>query len=242
MRRFAICLGLTRLDPAGYDGWDGECPGCDVDAAKFAHLCHDAGFDFVSVGINQAVDHLFVKPAFLEICKRLKPDDLLVLFNSGHGGQQPDKDGDEADGLDETLCWWSGELVDDDIARYLSKIPKGVRTLFITDTCHSGTNFRGRVKYGKAKKRSRPVAFTESAELLRSSMLHFGGCSDDRYSYGDEDGGVFTQELIRTARASRKPLSYGEWFARAAKRMPKYQTPVIGIWGDDDFRDREMLT
>ena len=73
-------------------------------------------------------------------------------------------------------------------------------------------------------------------------MIHFGGCSDDRYSYGDEDGGVFTQELIRTARAARKPLSYGEWFARAAKRMPKYQTPVIGIWGDDDFRDREMLT
>jgi hypothetical protein len=36
-----------------------------------------------------------------------------VFFVSGHGGQVKDTDGDEEDGLDETLCLWDGQCADD---------------------------------------------------------------------------------------------------------------------------------
>lgn len=233
--RVAICLGLTHLDEESYGGWDGYCPGCDVDVSEFAKLCNLRGFDGIHVLLNRFADDAYLDYAFVRCCEMLTDDDLLVLYFSGHGGQQPDKDGDEEDGKDETICLWSQELVDDDIAEYLKLIPKGVRVLMITDSCHSGTNYR-------AIPKSSPIKLTKSPESLRASMLHFGGCSDDRFSYGTEEGGVFTQNLVKVAKRSRRPLSYREWFERTLKLMPKNQVPTIATWGDVAFDDRELLT
>ena len=36
--------------------------------------------------------------------RELKAGDLFLIQYSGHGGQVPDRNGDEADGLDETWC------------------------------------------------------------------------------------------------------------------------------------------
>eukprot|EP01063_Lacrimia_lanifica_P017715 TRINITY_DN2473_c0_g1_i1.p1 TRINITY_DN2473_c0_g1~~TRINITY_DN2473_c0_g1_i1.p1 ORF type:complete len:443 (+),score=153.77 TRINITY_DN2473_c0_g1_i1:90-1418(+) len=68
-----------------------------------------------------------------------------VFFHfSGHGSQQEDHDGDEADGLDETICpvdfKRAGMISDDDLkAHLLVKIPPGNRLLSVMDCCHSGT-------------------------------------------------------------------------------------------------------
>lgn len=238
MKRYALCVGLTHLDPDRYDGWDGDCPGCDRDAAAIARLCHDAGFDGVNVLINAAATKLGIKAAFLESVKGMAAGDLLLLYVSGHGGQQPDTDGDEDDGRDETLCLYDGEVVDDTIAGYLSTIPRGVRVLFISDTCNSGTNYRG-VNRGRPS----PVKLNRKAtQTFRGSLLHFGGCADGRSSFGADDGGVFTLALLDVLRKARKPLTYGEWFKRAAARMPKKQTPVANQWGTGDFERMEALT
>jgi uncharacterized caspase-like protein len=237
MQRLALCLGLTRVDPAAYDGWDGECPGCDRDAARVATLAHDRGFDGVEVLINQAADPAYVKPAFLAAANQLESGDLLLLYCSGHGGQQPDVDGDEDDRRDETLCWWSGEVVDDDIAVYLAKLRPGVRCLFITDTCNSGSNYRGR-----AIERSTPVEITRTPQGMAASLLHLGGCADGRSSYGSEQGGVFTLALLDVLARARRPISYREWFERAARRMPARQAPVMSTWGGAGFEQEEALT
>ena len=251
--RYAICMGATRLDPDGYNGWPGLCPGCDIDLGNTTRMLNKVGFDGIWAGLNRTADHPFVKPAFDVFCKELNPGDLLVLYYTGHGGQWPDRDGDESDGKDETLCFWSGEIVDDKIGAYLKKIPRGVRTLFITDSCHSGTNFRGRVTYGSRPFRyrpfrqsfpnghSNPVSLRLSSRSLRSTMLHFGGCSDGRYSYGDKEGGVFTNSLLSALSYARRPISYREWFARTVQRMPSYQDPIMMLWGDNDFSEHKCL-
>lgn len=242
-RRLALCLGLTRVNPAAYGGWDGDCPGCDRDAARFAALCHDAGFDGVQVFINEMADHAFIKPAFLASIKTLSAGDLLVLYNSGHGGQVRDRDGDEADGRDETLCWWSGEVTDDVIGSYLCKIPRGVRVLSVADTCNSGSNFRGRRTGNARAKRRLPVRIGQTAaSSFRGSLLHFGGCSDGLSSYGSDRGGEFTLALLDAKARARRPITYREWFVRAADRMPRNQTPAIDVWGGPDFANMEALT
>lgn len=240
VKRVAICLGLTRVDPNGYDGWDGLCPGCDIDVQAFAGLCHNRGFDGVHVLVNSAADELFLLPAFNGACDTLEAGDLLALYFSGHGGQLPDEDDDEEDGNDETLCLWSRELVDDVIAEYLQFVPPGVRIFIVTDSCHSGTNYRARTQ----RRESRPIDLVNSSRLLQpgTSLLHFGGCDDDRYSYGSEDGGEFTQRLIAVANQARKPITYREWFDRTFRKMPRYQTPTISAWGDSVFDQCEFLT
>jgi hypothetical protein len=72
-----------------------------------------------------------------------QPGDLLVFHYSGHGSQKPDQNGDEADGLDETICpldyETKGMITDDRLAEIVKSLPAD-RTLFaVLDCCHSGS-------------------------------------------------------------------------------------------------------
>ena len=79
-----------------------------------------------------------------------QPGDEAFLFFSGHGFQQPDTDGDEEDGLDETLVpvgavvnagKVEGMITDDEIAAALGRL-SGRRVRVVIDACHSGTATR----------------------------------------------------------------------------------------------------
>lgn len=67
--------------------------------------------------------------------KDAKPGDKLVFFFSGHGGQAEDEDGDEEDGMDETICTADeDQIIDDDLHEMLvAHLPKGVNLFVIFD-------------------------------------------------------------------------------------------------------------
>jgi hypothetical protein len=77
--------------------------------------------------------------------KALKAGDRFLLSFSGHGGQVPDTNRDEADRKDETWCLWDGQLLDDELYFELSRFAAGVRVVVLSDSCHSGTVTRARV-------------------------------------------------------------------------------------------------
>lgn len=71
-----------------------------------------------------------------------KCGDSLIFHYSGHGGSVKDTDGDEEDGMDETLIpvdyEKAGHIVDDEVHDVLVRgLPKGVRLTAIMDCCHS---------------------------------------------------------------------------------------------------------
>jgi hypothetical protein len=73
-----------------------------------------------------------------------KDGDTLFCHYSGHGGQVKDLNGDEADGMDETIIpvdyQSAGQMTDDVL--YLSLVlplPKGCYLSVVMDCCHSGT-------------------------------------------------------------------------------------------------------
>ena len=73
-----------------------------------------------------------------------QPNDNLFLHFSGHGGQTEDLDGDEEDGMDETIYpvdfKQAGMIVDDEIHWILVRpLPPGCRLTAIFDCCHSGS-------------------------------------------------------------------------------------------------------
>ena len=70
----------------------------------------------------------------------------LYFHYSGHGSQVPDRNKDESDGKDETLCPLdyasAGMLTDDVIRLYLaSKVPSNCQLISIIDACHSESSF-----------------------------------------------------------------------------------------------------
>ncbi|PWC40968.1 caspase family protein [Azospirillum sp. TSO35-2] len=81
-----------------------------------------------------------------------KPGDEVFFYFSGHGHQQPDTNGDEEDGLDETLVAADAEpdgkggvrnmIIDDEMEVLLDAL-KDRKVTVVIDSCHSGTISRG---------------------------------------------------------------------------------------------------
>jgi hypothetical protein len=65
--------------------------------------------------------------------------DLFFMTYSGHGGQVPDRNDEEADRSDETWLAYERQLVDDELFALWGKFQPGVRVLVLSDSCHSGT-------------------------------------------------------------------------------------------------------
>lgn len=225
--RRAVIAGLTNVDPAAYGGWAGACPGTDTDAKVFDILCQEQGLQ-TSLHLNSQATKAKLFFAAEMAWEGMKAGDLFVFYISGHGGQEKDVSGDEEDGQDETLCLWDGNLSDDYLFALWQKMPAGVRVLFVTDTCNSGTNYRAR-HYMRTVPRE-----------YKGQLIHFGGCDDGLSSYGSDQGGVFTTALID---AWNPNLSYRKWFDAANKKMAISQVPIYAEYGQvqDDFRLRKAL-
>lgn len=86
------------------------------------------------------------KLPFKEICQEfiagINTDEIVIVYLSGHGYQTKDTSKDERDGYDEYIMTKFGMVLDDDINRYLiQQLPKNIKFIGISDTCHSATMF-----------------------------------------------------------------------------------------------------
>ena len=70
---------------------------------------------------------------------KLEKGNIFLLTYSGHGSRIQFPDTTEPDRFDETWCLFDREFFDDEILELLSCFKEGVRILFISDSCHSGT-------------------------------------------------------------------------------------------------------
>lgn len=234
--RYAICMGLTAVDPKRNHGWDGDCPGADVDRKTMTALCRQEGIIAQTLDNSECTAYGF-ETMMTRMRNKLIAGDLLVITYSGHGGQVRDLNGDEDDGYDETFCFWDGQYTDDRLREQLSKLPVGVRVLLITDSCHSGTMSRSR--NGDAY--HKPITLARSGvDSLGVELIHIAGCSEDKYSYGWHDGGKLTKALNKVHRS--RTMNCGEWFYAAKKHMPKYQVPEYHEENvSDSFKDAPVF-
>jgi hypothetical protein len=75
--------------------------------------------------------------------QELTSGDFFFCTYSGHGGQVPDRNGEESpDGMDETWVLFDRQLVDDELYSLWHGFEQGVRILVLSDSCHSGTMTR----------------------------------------------------------------------------------------------------
>lgn len=216
--KIALICSLTKVDKNAYDGWDGDCPGTDVDANIFAKLCADNGIPYIKLENSQCTAQNVVDKWY-DCLSKLDPKGLFIFFYSGHGGQVYSET--ENDGLDETLCFWDGQFIDDNVWFLLNKVPKTARIFMVTDCCNSGTNYRLPYNLGNSKKKARGIA--------EPNLLHYGGCNDSESSYGSNRGGVFTAALKA---CYDKNISYYEWFNKSKNKMSgSQQKPTFAETG-----------
>lgn len=137
-KRRSLHIGLNSVDPKKYNGWDGALAGCVNDANAMRDVAGSRGFTPMLLLDRDATAEA-VRRELDAAAADLGENDFFFLTYSGHGGQVPDRNGDERDSFDETWCLYDTELVDDSLYGALCTFGPGVRIFVMSDSCHSET-------------------------------------------------------------------------------------------------------
>jgi transcriptional regulator of met regulon len=92
----ALTVGLNSVDPKHYTGWSGELNACEADAEDMTSIVKSEGFKVTTLLTKNATRERVIEK-IREASKTLKSGDIFMLSYSGHGGQLPDRNVDEAD-------------------------------------------------------------------------------------------------------------------------------------------------
>jgi hypothetical protein len=135
-----------------------------------------------------------------------RPNEKLVLYFSGHGGNRRDTNRDERDGVDETICVFSENkrttisILDDELRLLLEPLRSDASLRCFFDSCHSGTVLDLPYRWFIDR-----TAFVES-RYMNKNILMISGCADNQYSHEtviERDGnfkpqGALTYFMLQT--------------------------------------------
>ncbi|MCX6565796.1 MAG: caspase family protein [Candidatus Aminicenantes bacterium] len=225
----AVVVGLTRVDPASYNGCSmtSGCWGAEDDVDRIVRLVSPLRFLIMSLKTVNAtaeavLDHL------RHAARMTRPGDLFFFYFAGHGRQRPDSGGDEDDGFDELLLAYDRPLADDELDERWREFPEGVRILVISDSCHSGTNFKfpGGWKRALVRPTSAPRPFLPP---MKASLIHIGAARDEELASAYRGGGAFTIALCE-----ERPLNFQGGYrdlVRAVSSKLPAQHPRLELYG-----------
>jgi hypothetical protein len=168
----SLHLGLNAVDRRHYAGWSGELAACEADADDMLVIATEARCESRVLLKTKEATRERVKSEIQKAAAALRAGDLFFLTYSGHGGQVPDRNGDEDDFQDETWCLYDGELIDDELYALWKKFHAGVRILVLSDSCHSGTMLKVAPASAAAALVDRaPAVLAGGAELPRKRAM-----------------------------------------------------------------------
>eukprot|EP00670_Eutreptiella_braarudii_P011311 CAMPEP_0174331512 /NCGR_PEP_ID=MMETSP0810-20121108/17539_1 /TAXON_ID=73025 ORGANISM="Eutreptiella gymnastica-like, Strain CCMP1594" /NCGR_SAMPLE_ID=MMETSP0810 /ASSEMBLY_ACC=CAM_ASM_000659 /LENGTH=521 /DNA_ID=CAMNT_0015447329 /DNA_START=26 /DNA_END=1591 /DNA_ORIENTATION=+ len=202
--RRALLIGIN------YTGQKGQLRGCANDVKQIAAFLKGRGFDSIQMlvddGSGQGIPptKTNILAGFRWLLNGARGGDSLFWHYSGHGSTQRDRNNDEWDTKDETICPLdyakAGMLVDDEIYDALVKpLPMGCRLTALMDCCHSGTGMD--LPYIKqAKAGSGLQCEYRDLNVLGDAIL-YSGCKDTQTSadvmVGDQGYGAMTNAFLK---------------------------------------------
>jgi hypothetical protein len=236
----SLHVGLNLIDPRHYEGWDGALSACEFDAMDMADIAGGVGYEATTLLTKDATLDA-VTAAITAAAKASKPGDIFLFTYAGHGGQITDFNGDEADGIDETLCLYDGQLIDDELYVLWSAFPPDTRILVVSDCCHSGTNIRAQIVEDAAAANppptGRPRAMPRSvaARVVRRHRAFY----EDRAAKADAAWrGAATREMALPVSASVRLISacQDNQVAMDGLENGLFTSRLRQAWGDGAFR------
>jgi hypothetical protein len=251
----SLHIGLNRVDPGHYEGWDGALAACEADAKDMQALARKRGFTSSPRLLTKDATARAVSDAIAAAGKQLAKGDIFFLTYSGHGGQVKDTNGDEErDRKDETWVLFDRQLVDDELYDLWGGFKTGVRILVLSDSCHSGSVTRAVPKFlsGGPRARFMPRSIGEKVEAahrklyreiqnahtgtekakVKASVLLISGCMDNQLSMDGDRNGAFTHMLKTVWAGGRFRGGYRTFRDTIVSRMPNTQTPNYYFVGE----------
>ncbi|MDQ0320139.1 putative caspase-like protein [Pararhizobium capsulatum DSM 1112] len=184
-----MALSATRALVIGIDAYPHEVSleGAVKDAQDVAAALQGAGVTQLLTSYDAQARKDDIRAAWVDLVAGSAEGDTIILTYAGHGSQMPELvAGDEEDGLDEFLQLPGFDraraeetkreiIVDNELNAWFSEAEaKGVRVLFVSDSCHSGgmsRSFSGKTRLAPAVtvKLSPPSQEAESGAKIREA-------------------------------------------------------------------------
>lgn len=191
--KFALVIGIDDYIN-GEPGGRGDLGGCVNDANSIEQMLIERGF--TKDKITKLLNNQATREGILNALDKLvddvskNPDAIVVISYAGHGDQVTDQNGDEEDGLDETIVPADvamngqgdktiADITDDEIEERFTKLAKSTRNItLIFDSCHSGTPSRNVNAPPKGSRVRRLPATEERKKLREPSTSKRGNVAD----------------------------------------------------------------
>ncbi len=156
------------------DETGGDLPGAERDARVMRDvLVQKWGFprENVKMLLNQDATRRAIEEGLTEwLPARARPGDQITVFFAGHGSQMWDQDGDEEDGLDETIApadvrseTTEFDISDDEFGDWLTALPTDNVVVYL-DNCNSGTGTREVTPFSRTRELARDLSEIERPE------------------------------------------------------------------------------
>ena len=206
MPKKALLIGIN------YVGTSSQLRGCINDVLNVKNfLIQEQGFKEEEIRLmteaSDKAENIPIKSnivaAIKELVKDNGPGSKLVLHYSGHGSWTYDRNNDEEDRRDESICPLdfrrSGDIIDDELRVLLVEpLNEGAELFCLFDSCHSGTVLDLKYTY-KVETKEESTTYTINADKnylpSRGQVLTVSGCQDqdtssDSYTEGKFQGAM----------------------------------------------------
>lgn len=248
--RWAVVVGVGDYRDFGSEV-GGDLPGAVNDALGMRDVLL-ARWGFTDERVKLLVDAEAGRDAIRAaitgwLATRAGPDDVVLFYFAGHGSQAWDADGDEQDGLDETIAPWDAlregpenDILDDELASWLGALPTR-NVVVILDNCHAGTGTRAVTPFSLPRtlarhvaRTPRPPAATRSAEAPvaeETGVLEIAAAQAEEIAVdaawpaaggAQRWGGAFTTLLVRELWRAPPDATYREIFAHSAAELRQH--------------------
>lgn len=269
-KKLALCIGIN-----DYPGTDSDLSGCVNDANDWGAALTKRGFTVTNL-LDAAANGKAMREGIASVIEQAERGDLVVIQYSGHGSFVPDEDGDEPDDTDECLCphdlMEKGPITDDELAELFAARAYGVKVIFISDSCHSGTvsKFAPITTPPTTKDKSAPIrkvrflppgVFLSSEKIRklgvrsrrpasppgRHQALLISGCQDTEYSYDawfeGRPNGAFSFVALQALAKLPNSATYRDWYKGIRKVLPSQQYPQSpNLYGTSSMKKWKVFT
>jgi hypothetical protein len=250
---YALIVGISDYANFGAEV-GGDLPGARNDALAYRDV-FIAQKGFAPENIHMLLDGEATRVAIVRELKEWLPSvvkrgDLVVFAFAGHGSQAWDTNGDEEDGLDETICptdvtkgMSAKDITDDELNQLLRGIPTD-NIVVVMDNCHAGSGTRAVTPFARPRSLARnatadvakpanatagqPVT-NAAADAAPASVLEIAAAQAGEVAVDAEwisqggvsiHGGAFTRNFVRNIWQS-PAASYEEIFQQTVEDMKR---------------------
>jgi len=233
--KWALVVGVSDYIHFG-DELGGDLPGAANDARAVADVLVNR-YGFEPGNVKLVLDHAATRERLeTELSEWLpsvaRPGDLVWFYFAGHGSQAWDMDGDEEDGLDETVCPadvtrgnTEMDILDDEVGVWLNQLSTK-NVVVVWDKCHAKSSTRAVTPFARPRSLDRDV---------RQDVPRPAGATSVKTAAGPEDGGGPGAAILEIAAAQADEVAIDATFPGRAGGEPRnggaFTTPFVhNLW------------